>query len=553
MTFDPLQMTIGDLLDRQAVTLGDREALVHYESGIRFTYAELRANAGQIARGLMTLGVAKGDHVALWAPNRPEWFVIQLAAAKIGAVLVTINPDLRPPEVQYIVQQSDAQVLLISDRFRYVDAVRRLVPDALRHNGAVRDCAALPHLRYVVTVGDRVQDGMLSCTELHRLGEGIPLSALAERQASCCPGDVTTIQYTSGTDGFAKGVMLTHRNVLGNAYDVTGCLELTPDDRVCLPVPLFHCFGGVMGALGCLTRGASLVLPSAHFDVDHVLGAIQGERCTALYGVPTMFLVALHHADFVRYDLSSLRTGIMAGSPCPVDLMRQTVERMGIHGMTIAYGQTEASPAITQTRISDPLGRRLTTVGQALPGVEVRIVDPVSGTDAPPGVQGELWTRGFHVMAGYYRMPDATAVVLDAAGWLRTGDLATMDAEGFCKITGRLRDMIIRGGENVYPREIEDFLRQHPSIADVHVVGVPDLRYGEEVMAWILLEPGASMTVEEVHRYCRGRLANFKIPHYIKFVSALPLSETGKVRKADLRSLAIAEYGLAEAARVETA
>lgn len=553
MNFDPLQTTIGDLLDRQAVMYADHEALVHHESGERFTYAELRTAADQMARGLLALGVAQGDHVALWAPNRPEWFVIQLAAAKIGAVLVTINPDLRPPEVQYIVQQSDTTVLLISDRFRYVDAVRRLVPDALRQNGAVREGTSFPGLRYVITIGDRVQEGMLPCPELQRLGDGIPLSALAERQAACDPGDVVTIQYTSGTDGFAKGVMLTHRNVLGNAYHVTACLKLTANDRVCLPVPLFHCFGGVMGALGCLTRGATLVLPSAHFDVDHVLGAVQGERCTALYGVPTMFLVMLHHTEFARYDLGSLRTGIMAGSPCPVTLMQQTVTRMGIHGMTIAYGQTEASPAITQTRITDPLERRLATVGQALPGVEVRIVDPVSGIDVPAGVQGELWTRGFHVMAGYYKMPEATAAVLDADGWLRTGDLATMDAAGFCKITGRLRDMIIRGGENVYPREIEDFLRQHPKIADVHVVGLPDLRYGEEIMAWIVLEPGQGMTVEEVHRACRGQLANFKIPHYIKFVSALPLSETGKVRKADLRSLAIAEYGLDEAARVETA
>ncbi len=553
MNFDPLQTTIGDLLDRQAVMNADHEALVHYESGVRFTYAELRTVADQMARGLLALGVAQGDHVALWAPNRPEWFVIQLAVAKIGAVLVTINPDLRPPEVQYIVQQSDATVLLISDRFRYIDAVRRLVPDALRQHGAVRGCTSFPGLRYVITVGDRVQEGMLPCPELHRLGDGVSLAALAERQAACDPGDVVTLQYTSGTDGFAKGVMLTHRNVVGNACHVTACLKLTADDRVCLPVPLFHCFGGVMGALGCLARGATLVLPSAHFDVDHVLGAIQGERCTALYGVPTMFLVTLHHPDFVRYDLSSLRTGIMAGSPCPVNLMQQAVQRMGIHGMTIAYGQTEASPAITQTRIDDPLHRRLNTVGQALPGVEVRIVDPVSRKDAPDGVQGELWTRGFHVMRGYYKMPEATVAVLDADGWLHTGDLATMDTAGFCKITGRLRDMIIRGGENVYPREIEDFLRQHPKIADVHVVGLPDLRYGEEIMAWIVLEPGASLTVEEIHRTCRGQLANFKIPHYIKFVSALPLSETGKVRKADLRSLAIAEYGLDEAARVETA
>ncbi len=553
MTFDPLQTTIGDLLDQQAGCCGDGEALVHYESGTRLTYGQLHAAANQMARGLMALGVQKGDHIALWAPNRPEWFVIQLAAAKSGAVLVTINPDLRPPEVQYIVQQSNTSVLLISDRFRYVDAVRRLVPDAVRQHGAVHGCANLPHLRYVVTVGDREQDGMLPCPALHRLGDGVSLAALAERQATCQHHDVVTIQYTSGTDGFAKGVMLTHRNVLGNAYQVAGCLELTADDRVCLPVPLFHCFGGVMGALGCLTHGATLVLPSSHFDADHVLGAIQNERCTVLYGVPTMFMVLLHHPDFVRYDLSSLRTGIMAGSPCPVALMQQTVERMGIHGMTIAYGQTEASPAITQTRISDALARRLTTVGQALPGVDVRIVDPIREVDVPYGVEGELWTRGAHVMQGYYQMPEATAAVLDSDGWLRTGDLATMDAAGFCKITGRLRDMLIRGGENVYPREIEDFLRQHPKIADVHVVGVPDLQYGEEVMAWIVLEPGASLTVDEVHRFCRGQLANFKIPHYIKFVSALPLSETGKVRKTDLRSLAIAEYDLHEAASVETA
>ena len=478
-----LNSTIGDMLDRQAARFADRDALVHADTGARYSYEELRDEVARVARGLMALGIQRGHHVGIWATNYSEWVLTQLATAKIGAVMVNVNPAYRTHELAYVLEQSEANALILIGRFRnsdYVAMLNEVVPEIKdSHHGELRSTrfSFLRDIIYIPPRGEGADDptpaGMWAWDEMVAKHIEVSPAQLAARQAECRPDDPVNIQYTSGTTGNPKGAMLTHHNLVANAVYVGNAIELTEHDRLCIPVPFYHCFGCVMGNLGCVTHGSAIIIPSEHFDPLKTLQALERERCTALYGVPTMFIAQLGHAEFDNFNVSSLRTGIMAGSPCPIEVMRQVIDRMGAHQMTIAYGQTEASPVITQTLTTDSIERRVSTVGKVLPGVEARVVDHETGQVVGPEVQGELQTRSSMVMRGYYNMPEATAAAIDEEGWLHTGDLATVDEDGYYKITGRLKDMIIRGGENVYPREIEEFLYTHPKISDVQVIGVP--------------------------------------------------------------------------------
>ncbi len=493
MATDFLNITIGDLLDRQAQEYGDHDAVVYPDRGLRLNYRQYRDICNRAAKGFMQMGVKKGDHVAIWATNYPEWLFTQMGTAKMGAVLVTVNPSYRIHELEYLLRQSDTTTLVLIRNFRdanYVQMVNDLIPELVTSQPGKLVSEKFPRLKNIVYVSKDPSEptpaGLLAWNEMMRLGDAVSDAALQAAQANTAPDDVINIQYTSGTTGYPKGAMLTHRNIVGDANLVTDCLNLTANDRLCAPVPFYHCFGCVMANLGCLTKGAALV-PVETYDPKQVLEAVQAERCTTLYGVPTMFIGELNYPDFAKYDLRSLRTGIMAGSPCPIQVMKDVVDKMGAKEITIAYGQTESSPVSTQTRTDDPLERRVTTVGRVLPGLEAKVVDPKTGAALPPGQIGEYCVRGFTIMKGYYNMPEATRAAIDDEGWLHSGDLATMDAQGYFNITGRIKDMIIRGGENIYPREIEEFLYKHPKIADVQVIGVPSEKYGEEVMAWVKL------------------------------------------------------------------
>lgn len=556
MSAELLKTTIGDLLDRQADRFGDHEALVHTDHGVRYTYSEFRDECNRVAKGMIALGVRKGEHVGIWATNYSEWVVAQFATAKIGAVLVTVNPSYRAYELEYLLKQSDSSTLILIDSFKtsdYVAMVNELVPELVTAEPGKLSTGKFPNLRRMIFIGKERHPGMLQWSDLAALGKGVSDAEFKRRQKECDPDDVINIQYTSGTTGFPKGAMLTHFNVVADASLIAECMGFTENDRLCIPVPFYHCFGCVLGTLCCVTRGATMVIPAEYFEPVKTLTAVEKERCTALHGVPTMFIAELQHPDFDRFTFPALRTGIMAGSPCPIEVMKQVVGKMGAKEITIAYGQTEASPVITQTRTDDPIELRVSTVGRALPNVEVKIVDPLTGEEMPRGEQGELCARGFIVMKGYYNQPDATARAIDKDGWLHTGDLATMDEIGYCKITGRLKDMIIRGGENVYPREVEEFLFTNPKIADVQVFGVPDLKYGEEVMAWVKLKQGEKSSAEEIRDFCRGKIAHYKIPRYVKFVTEFPMTVTGKIQKYKMREMMIEELGLQEAAAVKTA
>ena len=556
------RLPIGDILDQQTDRYAEREALVHTATGDRFTYREFHAEVERVARGLMSIGIEKGQHVGIWATNYTEWVLTQFATAKIGAVLVNVNPAYRTHELAYLLEQSQLTALVLIGRFRtsdYVGMVNELIPELLEAAPGQLNSANFPYLRHLIFIPPHDEpdaptpDGMWRWNDLVVRAEQVSPAELRARQAQCGPDDPINIQYTSGTTGNPKGATLTHHNILSNALHVGDCMEMDEQDRLCIPVPFYHCFGCVMGTLNCVVHGSTMVIPAEHFDPLQTLTAISDERCTAVHGVPTMFIAQLSHPDFARFNLGSLRTGVMAGSPCPIEVMREVIDRMGAERITIAYGLTEASPVITQTLADDSIERRVSTVGKALPNVEVRLVDADTGIEVSPGEQGELQTRSSMVMLGYYNMAEATADAIDADGWLHTGDLATVDADGYYKITGRLKDMIIRGGENIYPREIEEFLYTHPQIDDVQVIGVPDQRFGEEVMAWVRLKPDADATEDSIRDFCRGRIAHYKVPRYVKLTDDFPMTVTGKVQKFLMREQSIEELGLQTAAGVETA
>ncbi|RNB81171.1 AMP-binding protein [Brevibacillus fluminis] len=541
--------TIGDLLDETTGMYPEKEAVVYPERNLRYTYKQFQAECDQAAKGLIQLGIQKGENIAIWATNVPEWVIAQFASAKMGAVLVTVNTNYRTHELEYLLRNSDATTILLIEGYRdanYVDMLQEICPELTEAEPGSLRAERLPLLKNVIYIGDQPRVGMFSWQDLIRLGDAVSDEKLLERQRSLTPDEVINMQYTSGTTGFPKGVMLTHQNLVNNAVNVAGAQNITNDDKICIPVPFFHCFGCSMGTLAAVATGAAMV-PLITFDPLKVLEAVQQEKCTALYGVPTMFISELNHPRFADFDLTSLRTGIMAGSPCPIEVMKKVVDSMGIREITIAYGQTESSPVITQTRVDDSIERRVTTVGRVLANTEVKIIDPVTGDEVGPDVQGELCSRGIHTMKGYYKMPEATAKAIDAEGWLHTGDLATMDEEGYVKITGRLKDMIIRGGENIYPLEVEQFLYTHPNIFDVQVFGVPDEKYGEQVAAYVKVKEGQAITPEEVKAYCEGKIARYKIPHYVAIVTEYPMTASGKIQKYKLREMAVAQYRLANA------
>jgi fatty-acyl-CoA synthase len=528
--------TLGQNLRRTVERHPDREALVVVSQGYRATWRQLWDATTQVALGLLAFGVEKGDRVGIWSPNRFEWVVAQFASARIGAILVNLNPAYKTAELEYALKQSGTSVLLLSRGFRQTD-YRKMLEEVRPR---------CPELRVALVVDD---DWEL----LLKNGAHVSERTLTDREASLQFDDPINIQYTSGTTGFPKGATLSHHNVLNNGFFVGEALRLGAEDRVCIPVPFYHCFGMVMGNLACASHGSTMVVPGEAFDALAVLQTVGAERCTALYGVPTMFIAELEHPRFGEFDFSTLRTGIMAGSPCPIEVMKKVQSRMNMREVTICYGMTETSPVSTQSSLDDPLDKRVSTVGRVHPHVEVKIVDPNTGAVVPRGSPGELCTRAYSVMLGYWNNPEATRTSIDPAGWMHTGDLATMDEQGYVKIVGRIKDMIIRGGENVYPREIEEFLHTHPAVSEAQVIGVPSEKYGEEVMAWVKTRPGASATQEELVKFCTGRISTFKIPRYWKFVEEFPMTVTGKVQKFRMREMAVTELGLESAAAVRTA
>lgn len=523
--------TIGDNFDRTVAAHGGRDALVDHASGRRWTYAELAAEVNGVAAGLLARGVDKGDRVGIWAPNCPEWTMIQYATAKIGAILVNINPAYRSHELQYVLEQAGIKMLVAATSFKTSDYAAMI--ETVRPQ-----CA---DLESVVLLGGEdwrvlVADGLAA--------QAADPSLLASAQAALSSDDPINIQYTSGTTGFPKGATLSHHNILNNGYFVGELCHYTEADRVCIPVPFYHCFGMVMGNLACTSHGAAMVIPGPAFDPKATLEAVQAERCTSLYGVPTMFIAELAEPGFDDYDLSSLRTGIMAGSPCPVEVMKQVIERMGMAEVSICYGMTETSPVSLQTRSDDTVDQRVSTVGRVGPHLEVKIVDPATGLTVPRGEAGELCTRGYSVMLGYWENPEKSAEAIDAARWMHTGDIGVMDSDGYVAITGRIKDMVIRGGENVYPREIEEFLYTHPDILDAQVIGVPDAKYGEELMVWIRMREGAApLDAAAVRAFCDGKLAHYKIPRYVHVVDEFPMTVTGKVRKIEMREQSVELIG----------
>jgi fatty-acyl-CoA synthase len=547
-------LTVGGLLDLVAERRPEDDALVYVDRGLRYSYEEFKEVVERCARALMALGLKKGDHVAVWAQNVPEWVILQFATGKTGTVLVTINPAYKSNELRYVLEQSDAAALFLTEGVQGADFVE-ILEDAApglddAEPGEGLEIEGLPYLKHVVLIGDEAptsSPGIVGYDEFLEGAEKVSEEELEERQDSLDADEAINMQYTSGTTGFPKGVQLTHANIVKNAFYIGECMELGSEDRVCIPVPFFHCFGCVLGTLNTVTHEGTMV-PVEQFDAEKVLQAVHEDRCTALLGVPTMFIAELEHPEYEKYDTSSLRTGIMAGSPCPEEVMKQVVNDMGAEEITIAYGQTESSPVITQTRTEDPIERRVSTVGRKLPDVEVKIVDPETGEEVESGEPGELCTRGYHVMKGYYKMPDKTEETIDEDGWLHTEDLATMDEDGYVKITGRTKDMIIRGGENIYPREIEEFLYGHPEISDVQVYGVPDEKYGEQVAAAIILKSDASLTEEDVKEHCRENIARHKVPRYVDFVEEYPMTASGKIQKFKLREATVERHDLVETA-----
>ncbi|MFJ5770639.1 AMP-binding protein [Psychrobacillus sp. NPDC093180] len=533
------EKTIGQIVKEAARKFPETEAYVYPEHGIRKTYKEFDEETDELAKAFIGTGIQKGEHVAIWSDNKREWLLSQFATGKMGAVLVTVNTNYQESELEYLLQQSDATTLILCESYKgtsYLDIIRAVCPDIENSEKGKIQSEKLPHLKRVIVMSENDYPGIYTWTELLAHAEKVSDETLEQLSNSLHNEDVINMQYTSGTTGFPKGVMLTHKNVVNNGQLVGDYIHLTENDRLCIPVPFFHCFGCVMGTIASVTHGTTMVIIE-QFNPEKVLQMVQDEKCTALHGVPTMFIAELNHPDFAQFNLKSLRTGIMAGSICPIEVMKKVIEDMGLSEITIAYGQTESSPVITQTKTDDAIEKRVSTVGKAHPGVEVKIIDPVTGEDTPAGVPGELCTRGYLVMKGYYKNEEATKSAIDAEGWLHTGDIAVMDEEGYIDITGRIKDMVIRGGENIYPKEVEEFLYQHPSIQDVQVVGVPDPKYGEELMAWIILKAGENLDAEQLKDFCKGKISHHKIPKYIEFIDAYPMTASGKIQKFLLREM----------------
>jgi len=544
MDYDTRLNRIGDLVDANAENLNHRIALAYHEYGFENTFAQFRDICRQVAKGLIALGVQHGDHIAIWANNQPEWVYTQFGSAMTGAVLVTVNTNFRAFELKYLLEQSDTTTLIMTHGVRetneYVRILRQVCPELDHCGPGELKTDKLPYLKNIVQLGKDSMDGMFSWQQMLEMGNRISDEELDKRAAGIDADDVTMIQYTSGTTGYPKGVMLTHRNLIGNARSMAEIMALTPDDSLCIPVPFFHCFGCVIGTMCCTVSGATMA-PVTAFNPEKVLETVDALKCTALHGVPTMFIAELEAMNGKQYDTSRIRTGVMAGSTCPVEVMKGVMEKMGAQELTIVYGQTESSPGITQTRRNDSMQIRTETVGRALPNVEVKIVDTVTGETLPTGETGELCSRGYHIMKGYYKMPDKTKETIDQDSWLHTGDLASMDENGNCTIQGRLKDMIIRGGENIYPREIEEFLYTHPAVQDVQVVGIPDEKYGEEVAAFIQVRNGKTPSEEEIREFCKDKISFHKIPRHIHFVDEFPSTASGKIQKYKLREMATAD------------
>lgn len=533
------EKTVGEIVKEAARKFPDTEAYVYPEHGIRKTYKEFDKETDELAKAFIGMGIQKGEHVAIWSDNKREWLLSQFATGKMGAVLVTVNTNYQEKELEYLLQQSDATTLILCESFKgtsYLDIVRAICPEIIHSEKGNILSEKFPHFKRVIVMTDNEYKGMYSWAELLSHADKVSDDTLENALKSLHNEEVINIQYTSGTTGFPKGVMLSHKNVVNNGQLVGDYIYLTEKDRLCIPVPFFHCFGCVMGTIASVTHGTTMVIIE-QFNPGKVLQIVQDEKCTALHGVPTMFIAELNHPDFKQFKLSTLRTGIMAGSICPIEVMKKVITDMGASEITIAYGQTESSPVITQTKTDDPIEKRVSSVGKPHPAVEVKIIDPLTGEDTPTGVPGELCTRGYLVMKGYYKNEQATKAAIDPNGWLHTGDIAVVDEEGYIDITGRIKDMVIRGGENIYPKEVEEFLYQHPKVQDVQVVGVPDPKYGEELMAWVILKSGEQITSDELKEYCKGKISYHKIPKYIEFIESYPMTASGKIQKFLLREM----------------
>ena len=543
-----IEDTIGRNFEAMAKRFPDREALVSRHQGIRYTYAQLDRESNRLASALLRAGVAAGDRIGIWAHNSSEWLLMQVATAKVGIVLVNINPAYRVTELEYALNKVGCKMLVTMTAYKtsdYLGIVRELAPELATSKPGQLQAGRAPALKTVVQLGEGNEPGMLSFSQLMESGSADD-PAVSKIGAGLKAIDPINIQFTSGTTGFPKGATLTHRNILNNGFFIGEAMKLTEKDRLCIPVPLYHCFGMVLGNLACLTHGAAIVYPNDGFDPLTVLETVQAEKCTGLHGVPTMFIAELAHPRFAEFDLSTLRTGIMAGSPCPIEVMKQVVDKMNMSEVTIAYGMTETSPVSCQSSTETPLDKRVATVGVVQPHLEIKVVDPETGKTVAIGETGEFCTKGYSVMHGYWGDEEKTREAIDTDGWMHTGDLATMDSEGYVNIVGRIKDMVIRGGENVYPREIEEFLYRHPAVSDVQVIGVPDKKYGEELCAWVILKAGQSATEDDIKAFCKGQIAHYKVPRYVKFVEAFPMTITGKIQKFVMRDIMKKELAVSE-------